>query len=168
MVTLPLVIPPCPGSGEVFSLIRSIAVAKTARLERSWFAECADFMLLLSRLCALTDQAASPGKQRYCEKAKTFVSRNIHRGLTVGEIAGHLGISKNYLTNVFKEGEGIPLTEYISRCKLSHMTELMRRYGYSLMEACEHVGYTDANYVSRLFKKYYGTTVTRYLKERSL
>lgn len=167
-ITLPLVIPPSPGSGEVFALIRSIAVAKTAQLERSWFAECADFMLLLSKLCVLTDQAASPGKQRYCEKAKTFVSRNISRSLTVGEIAEHLGISKNYLTNVFKEGEGIPLTEYISRCKLGHMTELMRRYGYSLMEACEHVGYQDANYVSRLFKKYYGTTVTRYMKERVL
>ena len=163
-VTLPLVIPPCGGSGEVFSLIRGIAVAKTAQLERSWFAECADFMLLLSKLCALTDRTASPGRQRYCEKAKTFVSRNIHRSLTVGEIAGHLGISKNYLTNVFKEGEGIPLTEYISRCKLSHMTELIRRYGYSLTEAAEHVGYQDANYVSRLFKKYYGMTVSDYRK----
>lgn len=167
VVTLPLVIPPCSGSGEVFALIRSIAVAKTAQLERSWFAECADFMLLLSRLCALTDQAASPGIQRYCERAKTFVSRNISRSLTVGEIAGHLGISKNYLTNVFKEGEGIPLTEYISRCKLNHMTELMRRYGYSLAQAAEHVGYGDPNYVSRLFKKYYGATVTRYLKEHA-
>jgi AraC-like DNA-binding protein len=163
-VTLPLVIPPCGGSGEVFSLIRSIAVAKTAQLERSWFAECADFVLLLSKLCALTDQTANPGKQRYCERAKTFVSCNIHRSLTVGEIAGHLGISKNYLTNVFKEGEGIPLTEYISRCKLSHMTELIRRYGYSLTEAAEHVGYQDANYVSRLFKKYYGMTVSDYRK----
>ena len=166
-VTLPLVIPPCGGSGEVFALIRSIAVAKTAQLERSWFAECADFMLLLNRLCALTDQVAAPGKVRYCEKAKTFVSRNIGRSLAVGEIAEHLGISKNYLTNVFKEGEGIPLTEYISRCKLNHMTELMRRYGYSLAEACEHVGYSDPNYVSRLFKKYYGTTVTQYLKEHA-
>ena len=168
-VTLPLVIRPCPGSAEVFSLIRSIAVAKTAQLERSWFAECADFMLLLSRLCALAaeDATAGPGKQRYCERAKTFVSRNISRSLRVGEIAQHLSISKNYLTNVFKEGEGIPLTEYICRCKLSHMTELMRRYGYTLMEACEHVGYSDPNYVSRLFKKYYGMTVTRYLKERS-
>ena len=163
-VTLPLVIPPCGGSGEVFSLIRGIAVSKTAQLERSWFAECADFMLLLSKLCALTDRTASPGRQRYCENAKTFVSRNIHRSLTVGEIAGHLGISKNYLTNVFKEGEGIPLTEYLSRCKLSHMTELIRRYGYSLTEAAEHVGYQDANYVSRLFKKYYGMTVSDYRK----
>lgn len=166
--TLPMVIPPSPGSGEVFALIRSIAVAKTARLERSWYAECGDFMLLVSKLCVLCaeEAATGPGKRRYCERAKTYVSCNIHRSLHVGEIAEHLGISKNYLTNVFKEGEGIPLTEYISRCKLAHMTELMRRYGYTLMEACEHVGYTDSNYVSRLFKKYFGTTVTQYLKER--
>jgi AraC-like DNA-binding protein len=44
------------------------------------------------------------------------------------------------------------------------MTELIRRYGYSLTEAAEHVGYQDANYVSRLFKKYYGMTVSDYRK----
>jgi predicted dehydrogenase len=32
------------------------------------------------------------------------------------------------------------------------------------IEAAEHVGYQDANYVSRLFKKYYGMTVSDYRK----
>jgi AraC-like DNA-binding protein len=107
---------------------------------------------------------ASPGNRRHCIRAKAYISENINRRLSVSDVANAIGVSKNYLTNVFKEGEGIPLTEYINRCKLSYMTEFMRRYGYSLTEAAEHVGYQDANYVSRLFKKYYGMTVSDYRK----
>jgi len=57
-VTLPLIIPPCQGSNEVFALIRSIACAKTAQLERSYFEECADFMLLIHKLSTLVGMPA--------------------------------------------------------------------------------------------------------------
>ena len=46
------------------------------------------------------------------------------------------------------------------------MMELIRRYNYTLAEAGEHVGYSDVNYISRIFKRYYGMTVTEY--KRSL
>ena len=52
--------------------------------------------------------------------------------------------------------------EYINRRKLSYMVELIRRYDYTLAEAGEHVGYNDVNYISRIFKRYYGMTVTEY------
>ena len=165
VVTLPLVIPPCPGSGEVFSLIRSIAVADRAQLHRGWFAECADFMLLLSKLTALAAadrDTVTPACRRYCQRAKTFITENISRHLTVGEIAEHLGISKNYLTSIFGRSEGVSVTEYANRSKLSYMLELMRRYDYTVAEASAHVGFRDADYVSRLFKKYYGVTVSQY------
>ena len=172
VVTLPLVIPPGPDSGEVFSLIRSIAVSDRAQLQRSWFAQCADFMQLLSKLTALAagSTADEPGKKRYSRQAKTYITENIHRQLSVEEIARAVGISKNYLTNIFKSCEGVSVTEYTNRSKLSYMLELMRRYGYTVTEASAHVGYADADYVSRLFKRYYGVTISRYrrLKEEWL
>ncbi len=166
-LTLPLIIPPMPGSNEVFSLIRSVVCTWGAQPVRSYFEECAEFMLLLSKLSQLAWSAedsdrVSPGNRRYCTRAKTYVSENIHRGLTVSEISEALSISKNYLTNIFKDTEGMPLKEYINRRKLGYMLELMRRYDYSLAQAAEYVGYNDPNYVSRLFKKYYGVTVSQY------
>ena len=56
--------------------------------------------------------------------------------------------------------------EYINRSKLSYMMILIRRYGYTLAQAGKHVGFTDVNYISRIFKRYYGMTVTEY--KRSL
>ena len=77
-----------------------------------------------------------------------------------------MGVSKNYLTNVFSSSEGLPLIEFINRRKLSYMIELIRRYHYTLAQAGEHVGFTDANYVSRIFKRYYGMTLTEYKRNK--
>lgn len=170
-VTLPLYIPPSPENNEIFSLIRSIACAKTAQLERSFFEECADFMLLIHKLservrCDEGSDSVSPGNRRHCARAKAFISENINRKLTVSDIADAIGVSKNYLTNVFSSSEGVPLMEYINRSKLSYMMVLIRRYGYTLAQAGRHVGLTDVNYISRIFKRYYGMTVTEY--KRSL
>ena len=42
------------------------------------------------------------------------------------------------------------------------MLELIRRYDYTIAEASSHVGFHDADYVSRLFKKYHGVTLSQY------
>ena len=166
-VTLPLYIPPAPENAELFGLIRGIVGAHTAQPERSYFAQCADFMQLIHKLCQrlqadATEDPVSPGNRRHCARAKAFISENLSRKLTVSDVAAAVGVSKNYLTNVFSASEGVPLMEYINRSKLSYMLVLIRRYGYTLAQAGKQVGFTDVNYISRIFKRYYGMTVTDY------
>ena len=172
-ITLPLIIAPSQESGETFDLIRAIVCAQNARLNRSYFEECADFMHLMSHLADLVRESrdtdlTSPGNRRYCDRVKLFVSEHIGRRITVSEVAEAVGISKNYLTNIFSISEGMSLTEYINRRKLSYMLELVRRYGYTLAQAGEHVGYRDVNYISRIFKRYYGMTITEYKRNMQL
>ena len=149
-----------------------IACAKTAQMEQSYFEECGAFMLLIHKLTERVQQSkdgtdtVSPGNRRHCVRAKAYISENIHKRLTVTDVASAIGVSKNYLTNVFSSTEGVPLMEYINRSKLSYMMVLIRRYSYTLAEAGKHVGFTDVNYISRIFKRYYGMTVTEY--KRSL
>ncbi len=170
-VTLPLYIPPSPENNEIIALIRSIACAHTAQLHRSYFEQCAVFMLLIHKLCERLQiggeaDPVSPGNRRHCARAKAYISQNIDRKLTVSDVANAIGVSKNYLTNVFSSTEGVPLMEYINRSKLSYMMMLVRRYGYTLSQAGRHIGMTDANYISRIFKRYYHMTITEY--KRSL
>lgn len=172
VITLPLIIPPCQESTEIFALIRSIVRTKNAHSSRSFFEESSLFMQLLHKLSILarnigSTNTISPGNRRYCDRAKIFISENMDRRITVSEVAEAVGVSKNYLTNVFSNNEGIPLVEYINRRKLSYMVELMRRYHYTLSEAGEHVGYSDVNYISRIFKRYYGMTITEYRRAMS-
>ena len=169
-ITLPLYIPPSPENSELFPLIRNIASARASQQTRSFFEECADFMQLLHKLSQRVQvndsDSVSPGNRRHCARAKAYISENLHRRLTVADVAAAVGVSKNYLTNVFSGSEGVPLMEYINRSKLSYMLVLIRRYGYTLQQAGKQVGFTDVNYISRIFKRYYGMTVTEY--KRSL
>ena len=41
---------------------------------------------------------------------------------------------------------------------------MMTRYGYSMRYACECLGYSDVNYVSRIFTKYYGVSLREYCR----
>lgn len=171
-LTLPLYLAPSPENSEIIALIRDIACAKTAQLQRSYFEECADFMRLLHKISERAQQSlggaetASPGNRRHCIRAKAFISENIEKRLTVSDVATAIGVSKNYLTNVFSSTEGMPLMEYINRSKLSYMMLLIQRYGYTLAQAGKHVGFSDVNYISRIFKRYYGMTMTEYKRSQ--
>ena len=88
--------------------------------------------------------------------------KNIDKKLTVKEIAEYVGVSRNYLTNLFTANEGVSLIEYVNRRKLAYMVELIRRYGYTLQQAGLHVGFTDVNYISRIFRQYYGMTFVEF------
>lgn len=167
-VTMPLYLPPAPENNELLSLIRQISGNKAARQDRNYFEECAEFMTLIHKLSERIRQtqngtdSVSPGNRRHCIRAKAYIAENISNRITVGDVASAIGVSKNYLTNVFSSTEGIPLMEYINRSKLSYMMVLIRRYNYTLAQAGKHVGFTDVNYISRIFKRYYSMTVTEY------
>ncbi len=166
---LPLIIPQSPGSERIADILKKI-VSKSASLHQgNYFEECSDYMKLLSYIKKYTERdteenASPPACVRYCSQAEKYAMDNLHRHIMVEEIADHIGISKNYLTNIFSKYKGMPLTEYINRMKLNHMLELMRRFGYSARKAGEYVGLDNVNYISRIFKKYYGVTIKEYVK----
>lgn len=168
-ITLPMIIPPSQENKDIFAQIRSIVLAHTAQPMRSYFEECAEFMWLLHlisrRLQDSCSDGVTPGNIRHCERAVAYIANNIHKPIRVYDVAAAVGVSKNYLTNVFSSCQGVSMIEYINRRKLTHMLELIRRYGYTLAEAGSHVGYTDVNYISRLFKKFYGMNITEYKRK---
>ena len=60
----------------------------------------------------------------------------------------------------------MPLIEYINRRKLTHMLALIETENCSLSAAGEKVGINDANYISRIFKRYYGMTFSEYKRNK--
>lgn len=166
-VILPYVLPAAKENDELFALIRRLARDHMLMRQRSYFEECLAFMQLVSSISALVQRnvaqdSVPPSHKRYCQKAKDYISQHIDRRVSLEEIAAYVGINKNYLTNIFASSEHVPISEYINRIKLNHILELIMKYNYSIKQAGETVGFYDVNYVSRLFKKYYGITISEY------
>lgn len=103
------------------------------------------------------------GEQRYVQRAKQYIGEHLTLPITQNEVAQHLGISPGYLCSVFKRVEGIPLMRYINHTKLGCIKSLMERENIRLYEAAAMYGYSDPNYVSRLYKRLYGYNITQTL-----
>lgn len=100
------------------------------------------------------------GEQIYVKKAKQYIEKNIHLPISQTEIAKALNISSGYLCAVFKSNEGISVKKYINITKLERIKTLMERENIHLYEATELFGYSDPNYVSRLYKSIFGYNIT--------
>lgn len=102
----------------------------------------------------------SYGNIRYTQKAKQYIFENIHRDIRQKEIAEFLEISPQYLCTIFKKTEGVSIINYINRMKMEKIKSLMTRENLKLYEAANLYGYTDPNYVSKLYKKFFHVNIT--------
>jgi len=167
VLELPLIISADKYTEKIEEDIKRIVSKSSSLHQGSYFEECSDYMRLLFHIKEHIEASSGgklnpPSVVRYCRIAEKYALDNISRHISIEEIASHAGISKNYLTNIFSEYKGMPITEFINRMKLNHMLELMKHFGYSATEAGEYIGIDNVNYISRMFKKYYGVTIREY------
>ncbi len=102
-----------------------------------------------------------PSEVLYTRRAKEYVQSNLQLPITEKSVAEHLGISPEYLCSIFKKNEGVSFIKYVNTEKLAAIRTLVEKEDFRLYEAAVLFGYRDPNYVSRLFKKYYGYSITR-------
>lgn len=128
----------------------------------------AEITRLCQRQCLVSEnRIQSPGIAIYGRRAMQYIAAHLNRRITIGEVAGALEISAGYLSNVFREYTGQTLVEYINRCKLDKVRELMLDKGISMKEAGENLGFEDESYLSRLFRRYTGMSANELRRMKS-
>lgn len=139
-------------------LICDPLIFKNSRTRGAWM-----FLELLGEIdqCNRKQRGSGlSGEALYTQRAKEYVQSHLHRPITQRSVAEYLSISPEYLCYVFKKAEGIPFQKYVNYEKLEAIRNLMQKESAHLYEAAAMFGYNDPNYVSRLFKKYYGYHIT--------
>ena len=169
-IVLPYIIPAAPANLTATRHIYKVAAEHTLLISKSYFRQSSEFCALLETLRRLSDPSdadgsyLSPRCRANCKKAENYIEANLTRRISIQEIADAVGISKNYLINIFSKYKKMRISEYINRVKLNRLVLMMTRYGYSMRHACECLGYSDVNYVSRIFTKYYGVPLREYCR----
>jgi AraC-like DNA-binding protein len=96
--------------------------------------------------------------------AAKFVQDNIHKNLTVKELANHACMSEPNFFKVFKHQYGITPVEYINQQRIHLATKLLHNTQYPISDICFACGYNNLNYFLKVFKKAMGTTPMTYRK----
>ena len=160
---LPLITPAEIGTGKIQNIINQLIDEQFSY--RNCRAKCtAKVFSLLCEIDACNRKAkriSLPSEHMYAQMAKEYIHENIHTPISQAEVAAHLGISPEYLCTVFKKAEGITLIRYCNQIKLQKIEELMKRENMRLHKAAALYGYSDPNYVSTLFKRYNGHSITK-------
>jgi YesN/AraC family two-component response regulator len=121
------------------------------------------FLRILCKIdeaCRKNETSYQPKYSLVAEKAKSYIQKNIKKPITQKMVAEHLGISPSYLCSVFKKSEDMTLMRYINLHKLTDIKNLLEKEDLPMYKVAEMYGYTDANYVSFLYKKLFGRNIT--------
>ncbi len=102
----------------------------------------------------------------YIKKVKNYVFRHLNEPIRQADIANALGITPEYLCDVFKRCENTTVMSYVNRVKLDKIRAVMEKEHLPLYKASELYGYADPNYVSRLYKKIFHTNISDRIKNK--
>ncbi|UJF33486.1 helix-turn-helix domain-containing protein [Paenibacillus hexagrammi] len=91
-----------------------------------------------------------------------YIEEHYMQPLSSDSLAALAGYSTGYLSQLFKTQTGYSPIDYLIRYRVNRAKELLANSAYSLKEIAAHVGYADASYFSRIFKKIEGISPHRY------
>ncbi len=87
-----------------------------------------------------------------------YVQEHFAENITVGSIAEHFYLNKNYLCTFFKANTGVTLLQYIRNLRLKNAARLAVNTELKSIEICESCGYTSISNFLRDFKAEYGVS----------
>lgn len=124
-----------------------------------------------SILYGLYAEAVKSKNKRYVKQNHLFsqitsyiVENYTSPHLMVSEIAGHTNISEVHLRRIFKAAANTTPMKYVNFLRLEKAKNMLTDSNFSIREIALAVGFEDAYYFSRLFKKEVGVSPTEYKK----
>lgn len=85
-----------------------------------------------------------------------FMLTNLHRGITLKELADFLGYSEKYCSELFQTRMGISFSRYLKHLRMEKAKLLLTEQQHSIAQIAEWLGFSDQFAFSHSFKKAVG------------
>lgn len=111
-------------------------------------------------------QSVSLKNQEKINAIIRFIRQNLHRELTVAELANEAHLNADYFSRVFYEIVKIRPVKFIQEKRIERAQLLLSTTTYSISEIASKVGLDNISYFTRLFKKQLGRTPGEYRQSK--
>lgn len=101
---------------------------------------------------------------QYTRSVLNHIAHHFNEAITLEQLSEKAGISKNYLSALFKKHTGCTVVKCINRMRCYRAISLIEG-GMSVTQVAQEVGYSDYNYFSRIFKKTIGISPTTSMRK---
>jgi two-component system response regulator YesN len=96
-----------------------------------------------------------------------YVNSNYHQNLSLQMLGDEFYMNRNYISQLFIKHVSQSFTDYLAELRVRHACELLTNSNLPIHQVGERVGYPDAYYFSKIFKKIVGKTPREYRANRS-
>ena len=110
--------------------------------------------LLTTICCAVAQNERKFDPQRFNQEMQQFITSEA--GLTPQEAADFFGFNSDYFRRYFKRRAGISFSDFYKRLTMDYARLLLSSGHYKVAEVSDMLGYSSADYFTRVFKKVLG------------
>ncbi|MBI4979572.1 MAG: helix-turn-helix transcriptional regulator [Spirochaetes bacterium] len=134
------------------SAIRSLAQCSTQDL----FASLAALISLTQSIRTLPSSSVDAEASSAFSRAISFMEKHYNEKITLAAAAAEAGVSKFHFAHTFPKLYGMSFVDFLNRIRLARAENLLRYSDKSISDIARSVGFFDAAYFHKVFKKHRG------------
>lgn len=119
---------------------------------------------MLDRLRMKLEEQSLDEQHDVIHQIKMFVSTHLH-SLSLQSIADHVSLHPVYVSKLFKQLQGISLSEYILSVKMDLALYLLNHSQDKVYEISDKLGYANSQYFIKVFRDKFGMTPQDYREQ---
>ncbi len=129
-----------------------------------------EFKQTLEKLFPPTAAAPKPtraagSEHKIIAEAKQIMAKRFHQAVSLQTVAEEVGLSFQYLSQLFKKECGIHFSDYLTELRIGKAKQLLSETHMKIYEISELCGYANPKYFMNAFKKATGLTPKEFRKQ---
>ncbi len=137
---------------------RSIYKCKTT-------AECCDKLIQLRDGLQIEFQSSHKNhKQKLIKDVESYILNNLDKKLSLQEVSAIFNFSSNYLSQLFAQFGSYNYVEFVTRARIEKAQTMLLYENKKIYEVADSLGFENAFYFSKVFKKTIGVSPREFLK----
>ncbi len=109
-----------------------------------------------------TSANKTSGEHKEIKQAIRYIKKNIHRSITLEEVANYVYLSPFYLSKLFKNELNINFINYVNEQKMLYAKEQLEKSDWAVHTIAKNLGFSRASYFCKVFKKEFDMTPKEY------
>lgn len=97
-------------------------------------------------------------------EALEYIEKHYMETIRLEDIADAVNLNPAYFSTIFKKETGENFLDYVHLYRINIAKDMLRNHNRSIIDIAMSVGYNDAKYFSKVFKKYIGIKPSDYRK----
>lgn len=124
---------------------------------------------VLSREISFNEQIEQhiTNKIEIVRAATQYIFENFHKSISLEQISDALGLSKFYLSHIFKEITGKTVLNHLNIVRCNNAKSMLKSGKYNVAQSAYASGFSNLSYFSKTYKTIIGNSPTKDLKTKS-